>query len=686
MNRKDRRAAAKRGASSGLISAPSISPQVAQVLREAQIQRGYGDFKAAESIYRSALASHPRDPWLHNALGKQLADAGDFDAAADHFDRALSLAPNFAQAYQALAEAQFAQHQIQSVASCQRALQLEPHLLSAHTTYAKILMAMGENGQALNYLKAVLDTSPTNEAKILFVACMTRLQFDSASPELHRALIQAINEPWSDRSELNKLVCPIIKLDPAVKSGIEHCTRISMQTKPDFDDLLSTVCINRLLVAAMESLPLYDIELERLLTASRSVLLGKALSGGPSDRHTVVFASALARQCFINEYVYAVSHQDAAQLAKLRKSVLEKLENDSPVSPLALAVLAAFRSLDGLPSAERLLRDKWPPAVDALLTQQLREPAGDRLLRDQVPILTPIDDVVSNAVRRQYEENPYPRWVKTTQLAEPSTLDRLMKNKFPFAELQKANSSTEFDILIAGCGTGQQVVDTAPLFPKARILAIDLSVASLAYAKRKIDEAGQTNVEIAQADILRISELERSFDLISAGGVLHHMGNPAAGWKQLAAVLRPGGFMMLAVYSEIGRRDTVATQQWAAERGFSGTVDDIRQCRQEILATRDRPEFDEVKSLADFYATSEVRDLLFHVQEHRFTLPQIGGLIAANGLNFVGFEMGHEVLKRYKTRFPKDLSMTNLAKWHEFERENPRTFLHMYQFWLQKPG
>ena len=41
----------------------------------------------------------------------------------------------------------------------------------------------------------------------------------------------------------------------------------------------------------------------------------------------------------------------------------------------------------------------------------------------------------------------------------------------------------------------------------------------------------------------------------------------------------------------------------------------------------------------DFYSTSECRDLLFHVQEHRMTLPQIKAFLAAQDLQFLGFEI-----------------------------------------------
>src|SRR5262249_3248982 len=88
----------------------------------------------------------------------------------------------------------------------------------------------------------------------------------------------------------------------------------------------------------------------------------------------------------------------------------------------------------------------------------------------------------------------------------------------------------------------------------------------------------------------------------------------------------------------------------------------------------------------DFFATSECRDMLFHVQEHRMTLPQIAAFLAKNDLTFVGFELDTAVNGRYQARFPADRTMTDLDCWDTFEAENPTTFASMYQFWVQKAG
>ena len=92
-----------------------------------------------------------------------------------------------------------------------------------------------------------------------------------------------------------------------------------------------------------------------------------------------------------------------------------------------------------------------------------------------------------------------------------------------------------------------------------------------------------------------------------------------------------------------------------------------------------------LRGMSDFYSTSECRDLLFHVQEHRLNLPEIGRFLAEHDLKFLGFQLDAVVCRQYQTRFSADRAMTDLDLWHAFEVENPDTFLGMYQFWVQAP-
>src|SRR5262249_42959036 len=160
---------------------------------------------------------------------------------------------------------------------------------------------------------------------------------------------------------------------------------------------------------------------------------------------------------------------------------------------------------------------------------------------------------------------------------------------------------------------------------------------------------GVANLAFAQADIIALDG--KSFDLIETTGVLHHMADPFAAWSKLLSLLRPGGVMRLGFYSEAARADVVAGRAFVAARGSDATADSIRAFRQNLMRSSD-PRLRRIPASPDFYSISGCRDLLFHVQEHRLTLPQIAAFMAENGLSFLGFELDAAAFARYRRDHP----------------------------------
>ena len=154
------------------------------------------------------------------------------------------------------------------------------------------------------------------------------------------------------------------------------------------------------------------------------------------------------------------------------------------------------------------------------------------------------------------------------------------------------------------------------------MLAVDLSLSSLTYALRKTKELDFSNIEYAQADIMELGNLGRQFDLIECAGVLHHLDDPLAGWRILVNLLRPGGLMKIGLYSETARQDIISGRSLVAEKGYTASPEDIRRCRQDIIAMAEdgNRKMEEICNKRDFFNLSNCRDLLFHVREHRFTL------------------------------------------------------------------
>jgi len=451
---------------------------------------------------------------------------------------------------------------------------------------------------------------------------------------------------------------------------------------------LAAVSDHRLLRALLESVPIADVALERFLTLARFTLLQEAIgataTSAPLADHVLGFYAALARQCFINEYVFAAADDEVRRALDLRDALARAVRADAAVPAPWVVAVAAYVPLHTLSEAESLLVRSWPDPVDGLLVQQVREPREELQHRDSIVALTAIDDAVSRRVRRQYEQNPYPRWVKAEPAPAATTIDAHLRDELPAASFRPLAKTTGLEVLIAGCGTGRHAIALARRLPGAQVLAVDLSLASLGYAMRKTRELGVDNIRYGHADLLRLGSIDRRFDVVEAVGVLHHLADPEAGWRILVSLLRPDGLMRLGLYSERGRADIVAIRAMIAQRGYGCAAPDIRRARQELMREAETAPVKNVIRIGDFFSTSECRDLLFHVQERCFTIPAIKALLAEMNLRFVGFCVGARVRAGYRARFPDDAAMADLDRWHLYETENPKTFLGMYQFWVQR--
>ena len=108
----------------------------------------------------------------------------------------------------------------------------------------------------------------------------------------------------------------------------------------------------------------------------------------------------------------------------------------------------------------------------------------------------------------------------------------------------------------------------------------------------------------------------------------------------------------------------------------------MKSFRDNIMRS-EKDHHERIVNSPDFYSLSELKDLLFHVQEHRFTIPQIKDCLNKLGLKFCGFESTNIVSHFTHTNKAKG-DPYDLDKWQAYEEANPRAFIGMYQFWCQK--
>jgi Tfp pilus assembly protein PilF/SAM-dependent methyltransferase len=636
------------------VRAIALNPNFAQArLNLGNALREQGRYDDSIAQLRAAVELQTQSPLAHNSLGLSLAKAGRHGEAMPHYARAIAL---------------------------------QPLLIDAYLNLAMSHINRGQTGDALAVVIRSIEARETPENRELLARLVSGFLLNSDNEPLRRTLTRALVEGWNAPASFSPTAIALIRHSP-VRPLIDRAADAWPARLPATELGRQELVALRdpLLRALMQSTVVHDPALETFLASCRFALLeiAEGTPIGEIEGELLDTACALARQCFINEYVYAAGDDEEARARRLRDRLGDALTTGAAVPTLWVATVAAYFPLLELGAADALLARSWPAPVAALLDQQVRAPREEAALRAAIPQLMPIEDDVSRAVQTQYEANPYPRWITAGTQRQFPDIDAYLRDMFPAAKFQPLGKR-DLDILIAGCGTGQHAILTTQRHEGARTLAIDLSRASLAYAVAKTRKLG-LDIEYAQADIMRLGTLQRRFDLIESVGVLHHLADPYAGWRVLLTLLRPGGFMRIALYSEIGRWGVVAAREEIAQRGYGASAAEIRRFRSELMQ-RDDSAAQNVMRMIDFYSTSECRDFLFHTQEHRMTLPAIKQFLAEQNLRFVSMEVAPVTARQYATHFPNDPAMTNLDNWDTFERDNPATFDTMYRFWVQAPA
>jgi tetratricopeptide (TPR) repeat protein/2-polyprenyl-3-methyl-5-hydroxy-6-metoxy-1,4-benzoquinol methylase len=707
-----------------------------------------GRLEQAAHAFRHVLSLKPSYADGHNNLGKVLTGLGQIEEALVQFERTVELNPAHVEAHCNRGNALMSLGRLEeSGASFGEALRIDATSALAHTGQGKAFKRLGRLDEALHSFELALEHHPTSAEHVGNVAGVLRasgrldeairqftlaLELSPGSAGAHNNLGNALRE-FGHIHEAAQHYRAAVLLKPSVAAYWQNLSiavpRISfdaythewadvlvglldkrtlarpsdlagpalrlLRKHPEFANALRAAAIEKeadsfvsscdalaglpLFLRLIEVSPIADLEVEGLLRQLRLQLL---LNVGFSDLSdaAIAFQVSLALHCFTNEFVYGESEQEARALEALENRASSVAARGGKVDASWIACIAGYKPLA---ICSWLSIDQLPHELGPLIARHIEEPARELELRSSIEQLKPIQRTVSLAVQRQYEENPYPRWVNTQVDTDPCSVRDLAERLSLEVEFDRIESTPAPTILVAGCGTGQHAVSCAGRFANSEVLAIDLSLSSLSYASRQSADLGVSNIQFVQADILDVALLGRQFDVIESSGVLHHMADPMAGWRSLKACLKPGGLMKVALYSEVARTQVVAARQAIEASRLSSSRLDVLRFRAEVLASSN-PLFTDVVKWNDFFSTSELRDLLFHTQEHRFSLPRISECLNLLELSFVGFEFPDEGLnRRFAASHPVRGARYNLDKWHEFEMNNPDTFIGMYQLWLQ---
>ena len=619
------------------------------------------------------------------ALQRQLMLLNQYLAVQDHENAGRIVAslpqkfPDHPNAWRALADFYRREGRIWNALGAHRKLlELEHNDAENYFNLACLYCELGLDNEGLTaYFQTALLDPDFDQAYVAIGQKIRDFRFSSAQPILYPVLDKLIAADGYVRpSSVAQAVLSLLSHDPLLEPLLNEPNDVagveSLQAAIRNTNQL------RLLHTLMKSCAISDLRFEALFCRMRRVAL-LHLSELEISSELVDFLSTLAVQCFTNDYLYSERDDEVALAAVLEKRVHSGIEGSESIGLTDLLCLATYRPL------HRLLSASSATLLDTVPEVKLRifsEPLTERALMAELCSLGEITDITSIKVRRQYENNPYPRWVRTQVRANAVSADTLFKHSalrfHPGSEL----NLTAPEILIAGCGTGQHAIESAAKWRDSKLLAVDISLTSLSYAKRKTSELNLENIDFLHADILDLRSLNREFDVVECVGVLHHMRDPEMGLRVLTDLLKLGGLMKVGLYSEIARAKLTSSRRKASHLGAEPTDSQIREYRRRLLDAGGE-ELEALCEWSDFFNLSEWRDLIFHVQEHQFSLSQIDRLLNDANIRFCGFE-NPRLIEKFRTFHGDSSSIYDLEAWQAVEAHDKSLFTGMYQFWCQK--
>ncbi len=625
------------------------------------------------------LDEFPNSILLQNIQGVVHTELENYKLAKNLFIKVVNLNPKYTDGYYNLANIfNKLDEKEKAIENYNKVIELDNNYFKAHNNLGNIYKKKGLNKKAIECYLSTLEIN--SNYKVAYYNLAGVLQFyilDIEYKNINKYLLYLLREKNIVRPNS---IAPNVLKSLFVNTDLKkNLSLIKYKiTNEDFNYVLENLQKNSLLMQFMKVCPISDYYIEKNFVNIRKEILNKTYETDIDKTH-MNFLISLSMQCFLNEYIYDQSKDEIEKIKKIDGRINNNLRENKKISDLDILCLSCYEPLTNFSWSNKI---NFSDNLKEIFELHLNQSEIENHISKSIKSISKVEDHISIKVKKQYEENPYPRWENLGLSIEPRNIKDVINDSNLNLDLKKITNSESPEILIAGCGTGQHAITTASKYKKSKVLALDLSFKSLSYAKRKANELQINNIDFIQGDILDLESIDRKFDIIESVGVLHHMDNPFKGWKILTSCLNNDSLMLIGLYSETARQHIKEIKNKINKLKLQSNSKNIIKFRKDLIENND-DHWNYIKSSPDFYTISGLRDLLFHVQEHRFTISKIKEYLDKLGLIFLGFE-DQLVKENFKKKYSKNIDLYNLDKWEEYEKNNPRIFAGMYQFWCMK--
>ncbi len=373
----------------------------------ANLLKHEGRLEEALEHYQIAIDRQPESADARHNLGNTLQALGRLDDAARAYTDAIRVRPKDARTHVNLANVQTQRSELDAAAaSYTKALSLDPSLDDARLALGEVQRSLGKFDAALETFQGLLERHSRHAGALVGLASVLRFVPGSGyRPALCASIKNGFEAPEVQAQDLAAATAVQLRGKYRLDAGEEalHSLLDRLGDDPLLGELL-TRTIN------------IDANLERFLVSARAhlVVAGEQARPAPSQLR---LAAAIAAQCFINGYLFPSSSEEQQASARRRASVersLAAISTPDDAFRAECALLAMSQPLLDIAGGESLGRwgrDAWGETLWPLIERSVCEPLEERTLGEEIDSIGEVEDTISIAVREQYEQHPYPRWL-----------------------------------------------------------------------------------------------------------------------------------------------------------------------------------------------------------------------------------------------------------------------------------
>ena len=397
-----------------------IKPDYAEAYHNMGIILKYqGKLKEAIEAYKKALAIAPDYAEAYYNMGNALIYQSNMEAAIETYSKAIAIKSDYAEAYYNMGNALIYQSNMEAaIETYSKAIAIKPDYAEAYYNMGNALKYQGQMEVAVEAYQNALAIKP-DYAEAYHNMCITLvdLRFRSPNQKAEDAIISILDRKTIVRPKrISHSALSLIKCQPEFTDLLSSVE--SIKSARTFEAIIEQILKRPLLLKLMSVCPLPDVDFERFLCSLRSYILENITVINPNSSF-LKFQSALALQCFTNEYVYDFKESCSNALHYLEELVSSTLANGSQPKPHIILCLASFKALHEYDWNDQLNTND---ALEDVIMRQVIEPNEEDALKSNIEVLGEINDEVSSKVREQYEENPYPRWVSLGLPHKPESI------------------------------------------------------------------------------------------------------------------------------------------------------------------------------------------------------------------------------------------------------------------------